>query len=208
MDFIFDPSLVLYLPLYELHGASFKSRDKHGHLCTVTGALWKPNGRLFDGADDYLTLTGVLSNLAACTLQANFRMHRLSSSDVVVGQTNLGGAQDAMGFYTNAQQIVLDVKTSSGRVTRNMGAFDATSWANWAGTYDGANIIGYKDAVATAPAAQTGSTSSGKPFVIGARGEDYGFLSHVTVGDVLVYNRALSPLEIQHNYLATKWRYQ
>jgi hypothetical protein len=28
------------------------------------------------------------------------------------------------------------------------------------------------------------------------------------IGEVRVYNRALSPLEIQHNYLATKWRYR
>ena len=29
-----------------------------------------------------------------------------------------------------------------------------------------------------------------------------------TMGEVRIYNRALTPLEIQHNYLATKWRYK
>ena len=28
------------------------------------------------------------------------------------------------------------------------------------------------------------------------------------IDEVRIYNRALTPLEIQHNYLATKWRYQ
>ena len=56
MDFIFDPSLVLYLPLYQPDGASFASRDAYGHLCTVTGALWTPQGRTFDGADDIIDL--------------------------------------------------------------------------------------------------------------------------------------------------------
>ena len=56
MDFIFDPSLVLYLPLYELDGSSFPSRDTYGHLCTVTGAVQRPDGRWFDGTDDYIDL--------------------------------------------------------------------------------------------------------------------------------------------------------
>jgi len=51
MDFIFDPSLVLCLPLYERDGSSFPSRDTYGHLCTVTGALWRENGHYFGGLD-------------------------------------------------------------------------------------------------------------------------------------------------------------
>ena len=61
MNFIFDPSLVLYLPLYQLDGASFVSKDAHGHLCSVTGALWRPNGRWFDGTDDTIAADSVAS---------------------------------------------------------------------------------------------------------------------------------------------------
>jgi len=54
---ITDPNLVLYLPLHRLDGASFMSRDAYGHLCTVTGALWTPQGRSFDAVpDDYITV--------------------------------------------------------------------------------------------------------------------------------------------------------
>ena len=28
------------------------------------------------------------------------------------------------------------------------------------------------------------------------------------IGEIRIYNRALTPGEIQHNYLATKWRYR
>ena len=48
---IHDPSLVLDLPLYELDGASFMSKDTYGHLCTVTNTLWRLDGRHFAGAD-------------------------------------------------------------------------------------------------------------------------------------------------------------
>ena len=54
MDFIFKPNLGLYLPLYELDGASFVSKDAYGHLLSVYGPEWKPDGRWFDGVDDYI----------------------------------------------------------------------------------------------------------------------------------------------------------
>ena len=70
MDFIFDPSMVLYLPLYELDGASFMSKDAYGHLCTVTGALWTSQGRDFDGIDDSITLPTAFDSLTDLTLEA------------------------------------------------------------------------------------------------------------------------------------------
>ena len=51
-----DPSLRLYLPLYELDGQSFRSRDAYGHLCTVTGAKRGFNWWEFDGVDDVITI--------------------------------------------------------------------------------------------------------------------------------------------------------
>ena len=54
MDFIYDPYLVLYLPLYQLDGSSFASRDAYGNPGTVAGALWRPQGRFFDAIDDVL----------------------------------------------------------------------------------------------------------------------------------------------------------
>ncbi len=53
-DFIYDPSLMLYLPLGELDGASFMSKDAYGYLCTATGATWRPDGRYFDRVDDII----------------------------------------------------------------------------------------------------------------------------------------------------------
>ncbi len=44
--------LVLYLPLWALRDSAFNSVDAFKHTCTVTGALWQPDGRLFDGTDD------------------------------------------------------------------------------------------------------------------------------------------------------------
>ena len=48
--FILSTRPVLWLPLYRKDGDTILSSDGYGHLCTVTGALWTPQGRTFDGA--------------------------------------------------------------------------------------------------------------------------------------------------------------
>lgn len=52
----FDPCMRLYLPLSELDGNSFMSRDQYGHLCTVTGAAWGIEGRTFNGSSDLISI--------------------------------------------------------------------------------------------------------------------------------------------------------
>ena len=53
---VYDPFVCLYLPLRELDGASFMSRDHYGHLCTVAGARWTPEGYSYDKVDDVITI--------------------------------------------------------------------------------------------------------------------------------------------------------
>ena len=55
-EFIHDPSLVLYLPLYKHAGAVISDESHLGHLCTVTGALWRPNGRYFNGSTNKIEI--------------------------------------------------------------------------------------------------------------------------------------------------------
>ena len=70
-DFVFDPSLVLSLPLWKLDGAKIRSEDAYGHLCTAYGALWRPAGRWFDGINDYI---GIPSSV----IQLNFTSENFS----------------------------------------------------------------------------------------------------------------------------------
>ena len=58
--------LKMYLPLWALQESSFKSVDAFGNVCEVTGALWHPQGRTFDGDDD-IALTNLLSTISSDT---------------------------------------------------------------------------------------------------------------------------------------------
>jgi hypothetical protein len=53
---IHDPNLVFYLSLHKTDGNSLISQDAHGHQGAVTGAVWTPQGRSFDGVDDIITV--------------------------------------------------------------------------------------------------------------------------------------------------------
>ena len=98
-DFIFDPSLALYLPLYELDGASFVSRDAYGYLCTITGASWKLRGYKFDGVDDYGQAPSYFGDInflnQAITLEVVFKLDAGIAAGGILGispatATNLG----------------------------------------------------------------------------------------------------------------------
>jgi hypothetical protein len=62
-----SPSLALDLPLRKLDGSYFMSRDSYGRKATVTGALWRPDGRYFDGVDDYIELSDTFMPITGST---------------------------------------------------------------------------------------------------------------------------------------------
>ena len=55
-----------------------------------------------------------------------------------------------------------------------------------------------------------GTTAHNLALTIGCRHESaaYDVFHKGLIGEVRIYRRALTPTEVQHNYLATKWRYQ
>ena len=219
-DFIFDPSLVLYLPLYELDGGAFKSKDAHGHLCTVTGALWRPDGRYFDGTDDEIDCGDIseFNSVSALTVEGWFKqttidvnadiwVKRVDAVNRIALQTQTNG--NMYCYLANAAEMhgSLDYSAviSSGVFFHGVFVFDGSLIGN-------ANRLKmFVDTVSqtldfgafTVPA--TTADLSGASFKLGQ------FITNDfdgTIGEIRVYSRALTPLEIQHNYLATQWRYR
>ena len=215
-DYIKDPSLVLDLPLYRLDGSKFTSADKHGHLCTNTGAPWRLDGRLFDG-DDVITIpnTASLNITGTVTVEAWIKsdVGQATSRSIVI-QT--GGSP----FYFYGLRFVQTGEPAKqkyrftaviGGVSKVIHADDeypANTWTHLLGLYDGAELALYVDVVKQAEtAAVVGAMGVGNnDFTIGAWQTSEFFEG--TIGEVRIYNRALSILEIRRNHLATKWRYR
>ena len=209
-DFFYDPNLVLFLPLYKLDGTSIKDESAYGRLCTVTGALWTPRGRDFDGIDDSIdcgSLAAYLTN--QLTLEYWIKFDALVASFFHCGhvQLLLGGYDwgmyntggYAVTFYTCADAVDKSVALGVTLTTN--------TWYHLVGTYNGATMRGYANGVdGGSSTAQTGNLrNSGYTFIMG-RSNDLEVDG--MFGELRVYNRAFTPLEVQHNFLVTKWRYQ
>lgn len=209
-DFFLDPHLVLYLPLWQKDGASFRDESAYGHLCTVTGATWGLQGRTFDGNDKI-------------TLPAGFRSSNYTNItyDIWLKPTDTGDVENIMGEddthssnkgarlwqYSN-DNVYFDVGNGT-TFGRSNGALARNVFSHLVGTYNGATVVLYKNSVAFAGGALTGAIADPLADIVISSanfgdGSDY---FQGTIGEIRIYNRALTPLEIQRIYLATKWRY-
>ena len=220
MDFIFDPSLVLYLPLGRLDGTSFVSRDCHGHLCTITGTLWGLHGRYFDGIDDRISANTTANGGVAGEPHTMAGWGRLADWDTDhsicgFGRTDQAGWFDTMYCDSNGN-FIARTRFASGTqniVTSLLTYTDDTDWHFLALVVDADSHINHFSVDGIYQGSDTTNAndlSSMDEFYIGQF--PYGTPNRNPwkgdIGEVWVYGRELTPLEIQHNYEATKWRYR
>jgi len=197
VDFVFNPSLVFYLPLHELDGSSIGSRDAYGHLCTVTGASRTAKGLDFDGIDDKITIDNAITSYPA-TLCIWARPDNKTGGDVLFYSPVITGA-----FYTSNYFLTHSshIGCSLDYFTNGVWAFIAISARN---SESDANL--YVDGIERTIYTGNNYGKGGTTYQIANRNGANFFDGGV--GEVMVYRRALTPQEIEHIYLATKWRYQ
>jgi hypothetical protein len=213
MDSICEPHLVLDLQLYKQDGASFMSRDACGHLSTATGASWRISGRYFDGIDDVVDC----GNAAALTPGSNW------SFDMwIKGAETTGTAvRNAFELHVDGDNRgYLSWPISGSGVVRfyakingiGYSGFDPVAqvdldWHHFAVTFEGTTWRAYLDGAHALTAAKGDFGSLvGTPTVKVGGGANGHFKGNI--GEVRLHRRLPTPLEIQHDYLATKWRYR
>ena len=195
-SFICDPALALYLPLHELDGGAFKSRDSHGHLATVTGALWTPGGRYFDGNDDVITIADLpqLNNAANATILGWFNLNTLCY--VYIG---------------NSGSLTYSTFNYSGKIVKDKWFFFALLYdGNGSNNADKEKVYLNMEPQTlsfTGAVPSTLADTTGQSFRIGNR---YTLVSAIDglAADFLLYGRTLTFNEAAAIYLATKWRYR
>ncbi len=227
MDFIHDPYLVFYAPLWKRDGTSFISDDAYGHLCTVVGALWTPQGRSFDG-NDYITINPTASKLQTLTtgsIELWVKLTTAVGAQAFFSVSDSADADSRFILYWNPENGIYAYCAEAGTVYYN-NAFKlgtttplmvADVWYHLLLTHNGITPALYLDNVALTIA--TGGADYTKFLAavltindvsLGTNNISTGrqlFLNG-TEGEARIYNRVLSALENQHNYLATKWRFR
>ncbi|KKK97536.1 hypothetical protein LCGC14_2651760, partial [marine sediment metagenome] len=206
MEFIFDPSLVLYLPLWKLDGANIRSEDARGHLCTINGAtLYPRRGRFFTvGDSDFIDCGRSVAfdfGIGDFTLIAYINTSNSATVGTVMGK----GFARRYNCTINANgTIVFNLDDVDNEFQIAAGIEDAVNDGSWhhlafVADRDGEGII-YKNGnniKSGALTATTTITDTTKDFTIGIfSGNETSNPFDGTIGEVWVYNRALTPLEV------------
>ena len=208
---------VLNLPLYHsaLSPASFRSLDTTKALCTAIGALWRPDGRDCDGFDDYLSIPSASCGplrTAVISIEYWFR------PDVVNEATrpmSFSGVDNKRGWMVRQVNNTLAANVHNGTTwvgVTSSASLVAGRWHHAVFTYNKIDERIYLNgALACTPVAETADIAYLAPadFMLGGReGLDPLEFWNGTMGEVRIYNRALTYWEIWQIYLATRWRYQ
>lgn len=226
--FIYDPNLILYLPLHQLDGVSFADRSAYGHLATATGALWALQGRSFDGSDDVINCgsadildTAFGGDTTGAYTYEWWAKHTTWTGDR--GLLNKGNDPVFWGIWTHeltGNRLYWAIKVVNGTsnllfvnwvISENTTAFNHFVLVGSGRAAAGWTL--YVNGVAKTMTIDTNTLSGNVANAAAnlfAPGRAWGNADyfHGILGELRVYNRALTLAEVWHNYLATKWRYQ
>jgi hypothetical protein len=153
------------------------------------------SGGLFDGVDDYVTVPDN-SNLSPSniTVSAWVKANSTLDSGTIYGLvTKFSAAGWMLEFYNNRIYWVLN--TGSGFLYEPFNVPSVGTWNHIAVTQTGTTVSIYANgALLGSGNANAGISNVVTPLLFGKRSD--GYLSPVTLDDVRVYNRALSPAEV------------
>ena len=220
-SFIVDDSLVLYLPLWALKDSPIKSVDAYKHTCTVTDALWRPNGRLFAGAGHITvpdhTAFDIVTALTALQWVNCTNVGSVADETAISKYRTIGGKREwgMVKILSSGKVAIIFGDPSDGtfegtRQTNNV-VLSNTTWALVGFTYAAGTVVIYVDGAVVVSATVEGAIpitlyNGTSDVVIGANGASQSKWTGI-LGEGWVYSRALTAQEVQHNYLTTRWRY-
>jgi hypothetical protein len=188
-------------------GTSVADASGNAHTGAISGATWSTQGKFgnalsFDGVNDWITVnaSSLLNLTTAMTLEAwVFPTTTSGVRDILIKE---GANADIYNLYARNWRGRPEVNVLVGganRVAEGTAAQGpaANVWTHVAGTYDGTTLRLYINGVQVASLNQSGAiaTSTG-PLRIGGNSL-WGEFFQGRIDEVRIYNRALTPAEIQ-----------
>jgi Concanavalin A-like lectin/glucanases superfamily len=199
------PGLVAAYNFDEGAGTIAADLSGNGNTASLSGAAWTPAGKnagaiSFDGTDDSLSIADAptLDLTAGMTLSAWVRPTGGSTYRTVLFKERTGGLAYALYAQTGGNgpsgHAWIGGAEPRARATSQIAG---STWTHLAATYDGADIRLYVGGVLAVSAPATGpiGTSTG-PLRIGGNGVVSEWFGG-QIDDVRVYDRALTPEEIE-----------
>ena len=208
-SFVYDPSCVLYVPLWKRDGSTFISDDGYGHLCTVTGATWGLQGRIHTDDND----TIIIPDADSLDMTTNLSVLLWLKPTATGGTIFIAKRSDTsysweMGGDGSGNLLV---RINSNTNVATQGTYSANVFTFFGGTYDSAagQITAYINNSSSQAAYSTAITVNTVNISLGARFYYPGAEAYTngTYGELIIFNRTLPPTEMERVRQETKWRY-
>ena len=172
------PSCVLYLPLWHSklsRPSPIYSIDKYRRLCSVYGALWRPDGRYFDGVNDRIASSDINFPASNAPRTIVFWTKNLEPTGVTDGAFfwRYGTVDQRKWCASYIAGGTTDVYFSGAADDFDTGInLDDDNWHQLIYTYDGTNARAYKDLVegSGSPDPRAWTTVLSGTFTIGSNG--------------------------------------
>lgn len=207
------PDCVLNLPLWhsKLSNPSvIYSMDKYAHLCTNTGALWTPEGLLYDGVDDCTNcgnnaalniLSDMTIELWAYPTAAARRWFAKGPTDGDVREFGLFTAESSRWYPNGTASMVLLYQFPSSVLN---------AWGHFVLTHDSSNQVSlyWNGNAVSDNVAGSAMSNNSDSLVIGRGGRPAAATFKGKIGEFQVYDRLLTTAEIQNKFMNNRRRYR
>ena len=165
---------------------------------------------LFDGYNDRFECGNITGFYAtnSLTLEAWVRLTSMTGDDgdnsfIIQG----GGNNLRFDFRTSGNYIWFRIGGSTSGTITTSSTVSLNTWYHLVGTWDGSNLIAYKNGENIASTTKTRSSFSLENTIgIAARYQN-GYYNNLDFGNILIYDYALTADEVRQNYLSTKERF-
>ncbi len=217
--------VTFYAPLWRpdlgvAPGGTFKSLDKYGHVCTVTGATWGYQGYTHDGDDKIVTAASTSFRSTKGTLILIVKQTaELGSARALIGIGNPDSNVDFICMHNNATGVLRALayinNVTKWRYVSGANALVINTWQHIAVVHNGTSPVFYINGSllsmtaedTTDTTAWTSTLLTAVPVIsIGYRLNQTSYLTGI--GNEALYSpRAFSASEVMQHYQTTKWRY-
>lgn len=213
--------LVMYLDAgnpasYPGNGTTWNDLSGNGNSCTLVngpGYSQEAIGNItFDGTNDYGEVAHSSSiNLNSLTMCIWFKYASLPSSPgaMLIGKHNAAGSQNGWQIYiTSGGGVVPSLKAPTTENYIDGGILATNRWHNLTLTINsGASMIYYVNGAVIGSVAIPVTTTNTNPLRIADSLDTFWSVMGCSIGQVQIYNRALSAGEISSNFTALRGRY-
>ena len=203
--FALDPYCKLYLPLYKLDGDSFADRSAYGHLCINHGSTWTPQGRSFDGVDDYVDCgnNASLDITDAITLEVWAKRMSIGEYQRIVSKgTDKTWQIDTASSGRHIRLVVLN-PAGAAFIVFTTTAELPTEWTHIVATYNHqiAKVCFNADEAGSQAGTDSIRVTTYKLGIGISDPDDRYYYFNGLISSVLIYSRALTPQEILEHYI-------